>query len=741
MAKAAPPQTAAEKKASATARRWIAELEANEKWFSKYLNRAKRIIQRYKNDVFYLDQVLQPQQRRYAILWSNVQTLGPAVYARTPSAVVSRRFKDPDPVGKLAAEVLERAISFSIDQYDFDERMSLSRDNYLLVGRGQVWARYVPHVAPINTPEQAPNQDQEVQVTNSQESEGAAETVTYQEVLCDYVAYSDWGYSACRSWDEASYVWRRVYMTRAELIERFGKEIGKQVPLDWSPKDDPNFEADTDDRSRVKKAAVYEIWDKTTGKVFWVNKSFPLQVLDERDDPLGLTDFFPCPRPLMATVTPDEYIPIPDYVFYQDQAEELDELTQRIGGLTDALRMVGIYAAEDGNILQNMFGAKNNQMIPVPSMAGLQDKGGLKGIIEWLPVDQVIQTLQGCFESRKKILDDIYQITGIADIMRGDSQPSETATAQGIKAQWGSLRVRDRQKDMQRFARDVIRLKSEIIGKHFTPETLKAMTGVKLLTAQEKAQVQKIQAQFQTQMQLWQQGAQVAQSMGQQPQPQPQQPPILSDPKVQEMMAQPSWDDVMGLLRDNATRSFRVDVETDSTIEPNENEEKQRRVEFVTALSQFIGAAIPIVQQVPQLALLSGETVKFLARGFRVSGEMEDVIEKTFDQLSQMTPQPPPGQGQGQQGADPNELALKEKAQQGDLQVKQQELQLKAGETQARLQIEQQGQQLAARQQQIDAARLQQDGQYDAADMQLRMREQAAKEFALSRDPKPQGTA
>jgi hypothetical protein len=739
MAGASKPQSADEKKASATARLWIAEVEASEKWGADYLKRAKRIVQRFKNDVFYVDQTLAPEQRRYAILWSNVQTLGPAIYARTPSPVVSRRFRDPDPVGKLAAEVLERAVSFSLDQYDFDERMNLSRDNYLLVGRGQVWARYVPHVAtgrPLQ-PEVAPNQDAEVQVTDSQTGEGAADTVTYQEVLCDYVPYSDWGYGACRSWDETPFVWRRVYMTRVELVKRFGKDIGKAVPLDWAPKDDPNFEGDTDERSRVKKAAIYEIWDKGTGQVYWINKSYPAGPLDQRDDPLDLTDFFPCPRPLMSTTPPDEYIPIPDYVFYQDQAEELDELTQRIGTLTDALRMVGIYAAEDGNILATMFQGKQNQLIPVPSMASLQDKGGLKGIIEWLPVDMVMTTLKGCFESRKQILDDIYQITGISDILRGDSQPSETATAQGIKAQWGSLRVRDRQKDVQRFARDVIRLKAEIIGKHFTVDTLKAMTGVKLMTAAEKQQVMLAQQQFQQQTQLWQQGAQIAQQQGLPPQPQPQPPPILQTPDLQDLMSKPSWDDVNGVLKDNAMRSFKVDVETDSTIEPNENEEKQRRVEFITAIGQFMAAAMPLVQQVPALAPMVGESVKFLARGFRVSGEMEDVIEKTFEQLQAMAPQPPKGQGQQQQKTSPEELQLKQQ----ELQGKQAESQAKIQQAQAAHQLEAQSLQIqadeSAHQQQIDMA----DLHLRAGDQQLAAGDQQLKKFALMRDPKPQGTA
>jgi hypothetical protein len=441
MAAAAPkPLTDDEKAASAVARRWIAELDQSEKWQADYLRRAKRIVQRFKNDVFYADATLAPEQRRFAILWSNIKTLGPAVYARTPSPVVSRRFKDADPVGRMASEVLERAISFSLDQYDFDDRMNLSRDDYLLVGRGQVWARYVPHVAtPIPGQPIQPNGPQEdaAMVSDSSTGEAADDTITYQEALCDHVAYVDWGMAPCRSWDETGYVWRRVYMARDELVKRFGKKIGKAIPLDWSPKDDPNNANDNDERSKQKKAAVYEIWDKASGEVVWINRSYPIAPLDQRPDPLGLTDFFPCPRPLMATLAPDTYIPIPDYVYYQDQAEELDELTQRIGTLSDALRMIGVYASENGTVLANMFQGNNNELIPIPSMASLQDKGGLKGIIEWMPVDMVITTLKGCFESRQKILDDIYQITGIADILRGDTNPSETATAQGIKAQWG----------------------------------------------------------------------------------------------------------------------------------------------------------------------------------------------------------------------------------------------------------------------------------------------------------------
>ena len=52
-----------------------------------------------------------------------------------------------------------------------------------------------------------------------------------------------------------------------------------------------------------------------------------VELIDERDDPLGVEGFFPCPKPLYATTTSDTLVPVPDFVLYQDQAMELDILS------------------------------------------------------------------------------------------------------------------------------------------------------------------------------------------------------------------------------------------------------------------------------------------------------------------------------------------------------------------------------------------------------------------------------
>jgi hypothetical protein len=678
--------------------KWIEEINLSERELQPWWKTGDIIVRRYKNEnrargggrpsVGY-------ERRRFAILWSNVSTLQPAIYAKQPVPMVDRRYRDEDPVGKVASEVLERALGFSLDQYDFDGRVKLCVLDYLLPGRGQVWVRYIPHMREVNA-EQDPElgegvQDDDDTEVGEVETPEATEEVVYEEVQCDHVSWKDWLTNPAREWAEVRWVARRVYMTRTELTERFGKDMAKNVPITTTS-------TGTDTASDAQKQSsqtgeVYEIWDKPTKMAYWVCKGYTGGVLDKREDPLGLTNFFPCPPPLNATTANDSTIPVADYVQYQDQADELDELTARIGKLQDALRMVGVYAGEANRELQLVFSPGNeNKLIPIDTFDLWKEKGGVRGLIEWVPVDMVIQVLKGCYEARSQVLNDIYQITGLSDIIRGESNPNETATAQRMKGQWGSLRVRDRQRDLQRFCRDAIRLKAEIIAEHFSIDTLKAMTNVKLLTAAEKQQIEQI-------MPLIQQ----AQQSGM-----PIPPGMAPDPAMLELMAQPTWEEVQALLRDDALRSFRIDVETDSTVQPDENAAKLAFTEFTSAIVGLMSAAASIVPTAPYTAPLFAEVLKQGARTFNVSRSMEDVIDKVFEQAEAA----PPVQPQGP--PPPDESAM---------------------------QVEQLKSQTAQMQAQIEQQRTQMEGQLGMAELQLKGQELQVKAATLSRDPTPQGFA
>lgn len=624
--------------------RWVQEIQLYDREADKWVTRSRKIQKRYKDER--QEREISP---RYNILWSNVQTMKPAIYGNNPKPEVERRFKDEDPVGRVASDVLERAISYSIncENQQFEEKMNQVVLDRLLPGRGIAWERYVPHMRDVSIAGTEEVMQDGTQITDDADEEEAEQEVFYEECQTDYVHWQDFGHTIGRTWDEVTAVWRKTYITREELVERFGDK-GALVPLDHSPSKDAGIEISDD----MKKATIYEIWDKKSKKAIWLSKNYP-DLLDIRDDPLKLEGFFPCPRPLLATTSNDSCIPVPDFVQYQDQAAELDELTARIASITKSVKVAGVYAASSEGLSRLLAEGVDNSLIPVEEWAVFAEHGGLQGSYALMPMMDILNTLKGLYDCRDRVKQDLYEITGMADIIRGANDPSSTATAEKIKSNFASIRLNDMQDDMQRFVRDLVRIKGEIIAEHFSIDTLKQISGIKLLTNQQKQligqvqqqsqQAQQLQQQFQQVQQQYQQAAQQAQQSGMQPPPPPQPPQpfdanaILAQsgvtPDLMEKINEPSWEDVDALLKDNAARSFRMDIETDSTIKMDEQETQQARMQFLQAIGAYMSQGMEAVKGMPQLAPLFAQSVMFAVRSFKVGRQMESALQQTMDKL------------------------------------------------------------------------------------------------------------
>jgi hypothetical protein len=549
---------------------WRDEIETYERMFDKFLRRGRKIYKKYKDLRSPREDVL----TRYNILWANVQTRLPALYARNPKVQVERRFKDKDPIGRVGSEILERSIQYTLDHCN--DAWQVNRQcvlDYELPGRATVWIRYVPHFKKLDLPaaqEEAaaidetergvPRQAQSAgtEAAESQPATGPSDTVAlegvqtddvapdpiedeilhYEETKLDYVFWEDYGHSWARVDDEIRGKWRIVYMDRRELAKRFEKgphnphglsadEID-EIPLDWSPKNlnDVNVKIPRGG----KKAVVYEIWDKLEREVIWITKTFP-RPLDIRDDPLGLEGFFPTPRGLYANLCNDDLVPTPNFTYYQDQANELDELSTRIASITKALKVAGVRDTSAEGLDRLLSEGVENQLIPVNGWAAMKEKGGLAGTFELLPMDMIADTLQKLRDQRTALIEDIYQLTGISDIVRGLSDPNETATAQQLKGQFSLVRIEDAQTEVQRFCRDEIRIIGQIVA-GYSIDTLKAISGVKLLTNAEKQQIQ-MQLAAQARMQQMQQAMQQQQQSVQQQQQAPHPDAAAPAPPVQ----------------------------------------------------------------------------------------------------------------------------------------------------------------------------------------------------------------
>ena len=626
--------------------------------FAKWTARTKKIIKRYRDDT--RGQTMN-ESAKFNILWSNIQTLRPTVYSKLPKADISRRFGDNDPVGRVAGQLIERAIDFEIEHYpDYRSTMSYCVEDRFLGGRGTAWVRYEPHVAPIGI------EDDGLSITpNIEQGEGAPpnlERIEYECAPVDYVHWRDFGHAQARTWEEVTCVWRWVYMTREALEERFGEDVARRIPLDQGPEP---LNAYNESKRSYNRAKICELWDKETEKVYWFSKGMG-QFIDVRDDPLGLEGFFPCPKPLYATTTSDTLVPVPDFVLYQDQAMELDILSDRIDGLVKALRVRGVYDASQPALQRLMTEGDNNALIPVDKWMAFSEKGGLKGSIDLLPLDTLANALLNCYRAREDIKSQIYEITGISDIIRGASYASETATAQQIKGQYAGLRLRSMQEDVALFASELIRLKAQVMCLKYQPETVLAYAAANQMS-----------------------------------------------PADQQLIPQ-----ALELLRDKPLRNFRVDIAADSLVQMDEAQNRQDRLQFLQAFGGFLAQALPVGQAAPEMVPMMMELLRFGMQAFKAARPIEGQIDQTLQMLQQSAMQR--GQeGDGQQAS-----------QQAEMQARGQEvasrMQMESALTQAKLQQQMQMEQLKGQTQMAMAQQKQQfEAQLEA--MKLQSQQEAAK--------------
>lgn len=612
---------------------WLAEIASAKRWYAEWQTRGNRVIRRYKDENNDREMIQNTRGRKMAMLWSNVETVKPALYSQTPVPNISRRNKDQDPVGRWAAIVLERCVVNSLGSQDFDKTMRDVVQDLLLPGRGVAIEEY----------------EAEIGTQPGAEGQPPVEAVTSQKSSTRYLHWKDFLTNQARIWDEVWWGAYVVYLTKEEVADKFGKDIAAVIQLDHKQRDDRGRFSGAD-----AKASVWTIWNKRKKEVIQVSPGYTEGFLRAPfQPPVKFDGFFPFPRPVQATTASDTIIPTPDFALYQDQADEIDLLTNKIYKLSESLRLRGLYPGDMDSVKRLLSDAGDTELIPVEQWAMLSERGGAAGLVCWFPLKDVAQTLIWCTEAREKAKGALYEVTGMGDIIRGASDASETATAQQLKSQWGSLRIRDRQRDIQRFARDLVRLKAEVVAEHFSKETLEQMSGVRLLTEQQKQTVQsflQVKQQFdQAAAQYPQMAAQAAQQ-GMQPPPPPQPPAVLTrQPPTDEMikaLKEPSWEQVIQLLRNDKLRSFQIDVETDSTVEPDQKAEQEKAVEFVTMATQFLtaGAQIMALPGGGKAAPLLGELLVFAARRFKVGETFETKVEEFADAMTQQAAQPPQAQ-------------------------------------------------------------------------------------------------
>lgn len=600
---------------------WGLEIESAKKELEKWHKRAKSILKFYKDERGVGDE----SNSNFNLFYANTGILRSSLYARIPKPTVSRRFNDyDDDISRVAAIILERALSYELENDClFDTNAKSIIDDRLITGLGSAWLRY---------DNERETQVQQITEVVSDEFGQPYESVQEQEIdvildeqtPIEYVHWKDFFWSPARTWSEVRWVARRVYLTKDEIAARFGDDIASQVSLIESEGSKGSGPTNT----VLQQSEVFEIWDKQEEKVIWLSLSVD-EILDTKDDPFNLPGFFPCPRPLIANATSDNFIPLPDFSLVQDQYTELNELNNRISKLVEACRVIGIYNAEAKELANLLADGRENIVIPVTKWAAHGERGGMSGEIEFMPIQQFATVLVTLQQARDIVKAQLYELTGITDIMRGSSSPYESGAAQKIKASFSSQRLSAIQTDVAEFFSDVVSKKAHLMTRFYEPERLLQRAGI--LNAADAQLI-------------------------------PQ---------------------AIALLKNEALSHFRINVSVDSLQLPNFDNEKQERSQALQSIGGFMQSALPMAEKVPELGPLLMGMMKWGVAGYRATKDIEGLFDKSLADLQQRSSQPKP--------PSPEQIAAQEKDKkaQAEHQLAMAELQLKQTEQQNQFAIDQ----------------------------------------------------
>lgn len=577
------------------AKRWQVELSASKRWMAKFTRTARACEQAYMGSYAGDDmKALGDYAGKVNLFWSNVQVILSAIYGKLPKADVDRKFKDfDDDTARVAGIIMQRILNGDLER-DWDDTNAAMRDavqDRFITGLGQVWCRYDVETEEYDEPALDPLTGQPVIGADGQPVTQKAERITNEEAETDYVYWDDFRYSPCRRWRECRWVARRVYMKPERVAKRFklnAQQVGMLPIATRIPAENSGDQQDDVLKATPQKmVAVWEIWSKEDNYVCWYCEGCNF-VLDEQPDPLELDDFFPCPMPVVATTLTKAFLPRADYAMAQDLYRELDRINARLSALTEAVKAAGCYDKTATGVKTLLTTAVQNALVPVDNWSSFVEKGGLKGVTDWLPIEMFVNAISQLTQRKQQLQSDLYEVLGISDIMRGASVASETLGAQQLKVQYGGARLANLQNDVARFVSEVMRIRANIVANLFQPETIA-----------KRSQIER-----------------------------------TPDAKY----AKPAID----LLKNFGTALYSITVTSDSLAAPDWVAEKEARTEFLGATSNYLMAAGPMVKESPQVGSFLIKLLQWASAGFKGAATIEGVLDEAARALAQQAAAPPP---------------------------------------------------------------------------------------------------
>lgn len=548
---------------------WVNRVKKSRRERRLFHEKAKKAVHRYALDEENIEQA--EYSMHYPLLWSNVQVMRGAMYTSTPIPDVRRRNASGNQVHNALSVALERGLSYMLDTQDFDGNLNRALVDYLVPGLAQcrvVYEADIEQVAVVDPKTMdvfVDEMGQEVMMPD----------VRDQRVWIQHVPWDQFDWDECMNWEDCNWVCFTHWMEKVDIRDQFGDVNLTNI-------------AESKKKEGKTKYRVYEIWDKRFKRVIFLADGLmmPLKITK---DVLGLRGFFPCPKPMMANVTPTKFQPTPEYTYYQKQEMQIDRLTRRIHSLTaNSTVDRGFYDAGVAEELNQLANSDDGEYIPIPNLRQKMQAQGSQGgsdlfasVVAQFPLENTAKVIQILQAQRESELNHVYQITGISDIMRGYSKASETLGAQEIKQASASNRIATHRKLFDCFVRDIFRIVSDVSANHLTPESWLMQTGI------------------------------------------------------------PVNDEMEALMRDNVLRHYVVDIESDSTVAQDSEHDKKQTMEAVKVTQEALANLMPMMAQGLPADIVQA-LLQTVMKPFKVTRNFEAAIQQlpsTQQQMEQMQQQ------------------------------------------------------------------------------------------------------
>lgn len=556
---------------------------------------------------------------RYPIYWSRIKTIESAFYSRTPETFARRVFGSEDDLSMTMALIVDRVGRYLIANGDFDAAIKASVQDYINADKTTVQVCYYYRedkvkkvkeaIQDASNPQQFVDKEtgepvlEEIFQTpeggfiyDAEEDELQEQQIKVKPVVYDQVIHTPTAKMPEEIEDMAYY----FCMTKAEAIERFGEEKVKSWPDNvWKSVrsfDKERRESEATDRANPDKFIEgWEIWSAVTKKLYWYCPDYQDDFLDEpKDDPYKLKGFFPSPRFIIGTKPAKSLYPTPVFVRLWPTLNMLHMMYGRVFELIDAVRRRALVDGTSDELIEALNDIGNTEFIAVQNMASLVEKGGLDGLMWYIPVQDLVNAIGELNQQDEKFKENIDEWFGTPAILQGTGDPIETATAQEIKVSAAHDRFKNQKNSVAEMARETLEIMIDLAFQVWDNNKFMAVTGFKYMDQLDRQQ----------------------------------------------------FPAALAALKSDTERGIRIEIDTDTTSYVGEQIRMQQRTAVVQTLMKGLAEVSGMMEQSPTMGELAVkimmESLAGLPGGAQFIDETRRAMQEMMQKQQEPQPEPPP---------------------------------------------------------------------------------------------------